>query len=97
MDHYVYVIELDDKIGPRDNPDYPCVYVGQSFFKPEERFEQHLAGTHASRHVRKYGKRLLPELYDHLNPCWSRWRAMDMEKLLGEELAEEGYTVYGAH
>ena len=35
---------------------------------PEERFANHKAGTKAAWVVKRYGLRLLPELYDQLNP-----------------------------
>ena len=35
---------------------------------PEERFANHKAGTKAAWIVKRYGLRLLPELYQHLNP-----------------------------
>ena len=35
---------------------------------PEERFANHKAGTKAAWVVKRYGLRLLPELYAHLNP-----------------------------
>ena len=35
---------------------------------PEERFRAHQRGEHAAWLVRKYGRRLLPELYKYFNP-----------------------------
>ena len=46
----------------------PCVYVGMTGLTPEERFANHKAGTKAAWIVKRYGLRLLPELYQHLNP-----------------------------
>jgi len=44
--------------------------------------------------VRKYGLKLMPELYEHLNPMPFE-AALQMEKELAEELRSEGYTVTG--
>jgi hypothetical protein len=44
--------------------------------------------------VRKYGVRLMPELYDHLNPVPFA-AAAQMEIELAEDLRVEGYTVTG--
>ena len=43
------------------------IYVGETGLTPEERFQQHLDGIHASWHVRERGLMLLPRLYSHLN------------------------------
>jgi hypothetical protein len=42
--------------------------VGLTGLSPEEPFENHLTGWKSSRLVEEYGVRLLPELYEHLNP-----------------------------
>ena len=95
--HYsVYVVLLSDEIGPRKNPDFPSVYVGQTGIRPQDRFRQHKEGYRSSRHVRNYGGRLLPQLYRHLNPLFSDERE-DAEADLAQELASQGYTVYGGH
>jgi predicted DNA-binding protein len=44
--------------------------------------------------VKKYGLRLMPELYQRLNPM-SFEAAAQMEKELAEDLRAEGYTVTG--
>ena len=75
--HNVYVILLDPKvarhptilrINPKRDPAKPCVYVGMSGLPPEHRFENHKHGYKAAWVVEKYGVRLMPELYEHLNP-----------------------------
>jgi hypothetical protein len=95
--YYVYVVELDDTVGPRRNPRYPSVYVGQSAVPPEERFRQHKDGHRASRYVRKHGKYLRPGLYRHFNPMATREEAVAMEQELARRLRNRGYTVYGGH
>ncbi|MFN3371405.1 MAG: hypothetical protein ACK4Z0_07750 [Sphingomonadaceae bacterium] len=71
-------------------------YVGESGYRPENRFAQHLAGTRASRVVRRRGVRLLPRLTRHLNPL-SRAEAKRLEPILAERLREAGLRVYGGH
>ena len=44
--------------------------------------------------VKSYGLRLLPELYEHLNPMPFE-AAAQMEKDLAEDLRRAGYTVHG--
>jgi len=46
--------------------------------------------------VRKYGVRLTPELYEHLNPMPFE-AAAQMELELAEDLRAAGYTVTGGH
>ena len=48
--------------------------------------------------VKKYGIRLLPDLYEYLNPIYSREEALEMEKRLAAELSGgKGYRVFGGH
>jgi hypothetical protein len=63
---------------------------------PEERFANHKAGTKAAWVVKRYGLRLLPELFEHLNPMPFE-AAAQMEKDLAEDLRRAGYTVTGGH
>ena len=46
--------------------------------------------------VKRYGIRLLPELYAHLNPMPFE-AAVQMEMDLAEDLRRAGYTVTGGH
>ena len=105
LHHNVYVILLDPKvarhptirrINPKRDPAKPCVYVGMSGLPPEHRFENHKHGYKAAWVVEKYGVRLLPELYAHLNPMPYE-AALQMELELAEDLRNEGYTVTGGH
>jgi hypothetical protein len=95
--YYVYVVELDDAVGPRRNPGYPSVYVGQSVVPPDERLRQHKDGYRSSRSVRKHGKHLRPGLYRRFNPMATRDEAVAMEQELARRLRNRGYTVYGGH
>ena len=77
-------------------PRNPCLYVGMTGLTPEEHFANHQAGTKAAVVVKRYGLRLLPELYEHLNPMPYE-AAAQMEKDLAEDLRRAGYTVTGGH
>jgi hypothetical protein len=97
QEYFVYVIELDDRAGPRRRSDHPNIYVGQSVHPPRVRFQQHLDGYKASRVVRRFGLHLRPGLYHSHNPLPSRQAALSMEKELTRRLKNRGYTVFGGH
>jgi hypothetical protein len=63
---------------------------------PEQRFENHKRGIKASSVVRRFGERLVPKLYAHLNPMTYE-DALQMEAQLAEELRGAGYQVFGGH
>jgi hypothetical protein len=101
--HHVYVVLLDKavlnerkvlKANPKRDSTKPCVYVGMTGISPIERFQNHKDGYKASHHVQKYGVKLLPDLYEYLNPMPYE-AAGQMEKDLAEDLREQGYTVCG--
>jgi len=103
--HNVYVVLLDPAAAnirsvraenPKRDPEKPCVYVGMTGLTPEERFENHKAGIKAASVVKRHGLRLLPELYEHLNPMPFE-AAARMEMDLAEDLRRAGYTVTGGH
>lgn len=81
---------------PSADPAKPCVYVGMSGLTPEARFANHKSGIKSARVVRRYGIRLLPELYVHLNPMPFE-AAAQMEMDLADDLRRAGYTVFGGH
>jgi len=60
----------------------------------EDRFKNHKQGRKSASVVEKYGIRLMPELYEYLNPMPFE-AAAQMEKDLAEDLRAEGYTVAG--
>jgi hypothetical protein len=60
----------------------------------DHRFENHKNGYKSARLVRKYGVRLLPELFEHLNPMPYE-HAVQMEKDLADDLRAQGYAVCG--
>lgn len=100
--HNVYVVELDRSV--RDdrrfagaNPDcsakLPCLYVGMTGLTPEERFARHKAGIQHSHIVKRYGLKLLPEMYEYLNPM-PYAAAAEMEAELADELRAAGHGVW---
>ena len=103
--HNVYVVLLEPATGkirkvraenPKRDPKKPCVYVGLTGLKPVERFANHKAGIKAASVVKRFGLRLLPDLYEHLNPMPFE-AAVEMEMDLAEDLRRAGYTVTGGH
>ena len=90
--HSVYVVYLrnprgDGKAG---------YYVGMTGLTPEERFENHKKGYKAAGVVKKYGERLMPKLYAHLNPMPYK-KAQFMEVALADSLRKRGFVVFGGH
>jgi hypothetical protein len=91
--HSVYVILLYDR--RRSEP--WGLYVGQTSRDPDLRFDQHKAGYKSSGAVRRFGRRLLPELTAHLNPMRA-WEALDLEAALAEAFRAAGVGwVEGGH
>jgi len=90
--HSVYVVYLrnpkgDGKAG---------YYVGMTGLSPEQRLQNHKNGVKAASVVRRFGERLVPKLYAHLNPM-PYDRAKDMEVYLADSLRKRGYVVFGGH
>ena len=103
--HSVYVVLLDPAAGRlrkvravnlAGGPNKPCVYLGMTGLTPDERFANHKQGIKDAWVVKRFGVRLLPELYRHLNPMPFE-AATQMEKDLAEDLRSAGYTVTGGH
>jgi hypothetical protein len=101
--HHVYIVLLDPAVGrlrkvraenSQRDPKKPCVYVGMTGLTPEERLANHKHGLKDASVVKRYGIRLLPELYAHLNPMPFE-AAAQMEQDLAEDLRRAGYTVTG--
>jgi hypothetical protein len=63
---------------------------------PEQRFQNHKAGIKAARVVKKFGERLVPRLYAHLNPMTYE-NALRMEGFLADSLRKRGFMVFGGH
>ena len=90
--HSVYVVYLrnprgDGKAG---------YYVGLTGLSPKQRFQNHKQGIKSARVVKRCGERLVPRLYEHLNPM-PYLKAKEMEVVLAESLRKRGYLVFGGH
>lgn len=99
----LYVIQLDplvrkdSKAFREKNTNYKadkhCLYVGSSAHTPEKRFAQHKAGEGANRYAKKYGLRLLPELYQN-QPILTANNYVEEEKAYAEALRIQGHAVW---
>ena len=90
--HNVYVVYLKN---PRSDG-RPGYYVGMTGLTPEERFTNHKAGIKAAGVVKRFGVRLVPKLYAHLNPMQYE-KAVRMEVALADSLRKRGFQVFGGH
>lgn len=90
--HSVYVVLLEGVPGGSGKD----VYVGLTGLTPEERFANHKKGYKKNSKVMKYGVRLLPQLFQYLNPM-SYDEACQMEQVLANKLTKDGFHVYGGH
>ncbi len=89
----VYVVQLSDSANH--------LYVGQTWYDPEERLAQHntgLAVFHAAKPF-KHGLRgvLRPDLYGHLPSFASQGPAEALEAKTARELKAAGFRVEGGH
>lgn len=90
--HSVYVVYLRNPAGDGK----AGYYVGMTGLTPEVRFENHKRGIKAASVVKRFGERLVPKLYAHLNPMTYE-EALAMEAQLAEELRAQGFQVFGGH
>ena len=100
--HNVYVVELDPQVmedrrfqraNPRWDGGQDCLYVGRTGLTPRRRFANHKAGHKANRYVRRYGRKLRPDLYRQYNPM--TWDEADRcERQLARELRDHGHAVW---
>src|SRR2546421_13041996 len=105
LHHSVYVILLSARalkessilrLNPKRDPVKPCVYVGMTGLPVDHRFENHKNGYKSAWVVKEYGVRLMPELYEHLNPMPFK-AAVQMEQELAEDLRAAGYFFIVRH
>lgn len=98
----VYVVELDPTVfvfhkfrEANSHCDKPkaCLYVGMTAHPPDVRFDQHKSGYKSGKYVKRYGQRLVPELYEHHNPLYYE-DACRVETHLAEALRNRGYAVW---
>ncbi len=89
----VYIVELDG------NPNH--LYVGQTWYLPEERLAQHhtgFAAFHAARIFKRGVRgRLRPDLYLQLPRVRSQAQAEALEARTAMELRRLGFRVEGGH
>ena len=90
--HSVYVVYLRNPLGDGK----AGYYVGMTGLTPERRFENHKAGRKCARIVKRFGERLVPKLYAHLNPM-TYAEAVEMEAHLAADLRRRGFQVFGGH
>jgi hypothetical protein len=99
----LYVIQLDplvrkdSKAFRKKNPNYKadkhCLYVGTTVLTPKERFDQHKAGIKSNRYAKKYGLKLLTELYRD-QPILTAKNYVKEEKAYAEALRIQGHAVW---
>ncbi len=89
----VYVIELDN------NSNY--VYVGQTWYTPDERLAQHntgLAVFHAARPFKRGSQGTLrPDLFAHMPRVKTQAQSEALEVTLAMQLKQAGFRVEGGH
>jgi predicted GIY-YIG superfamily endonuclease len=103
MVYNVYVIELDKKVlsskkfrekNPHMDNRKACYYVGQTTHDPSTRFKQHKMGYKSNRFAKKYGLRLVPQIFTRFNPISKRKQAEYIERWIAEKLREKGHGVW---
>jgi len=98
-----YVIELQDSVGPRVNPLYPWVYVGETSKPIDVRYREHAEGARRGRQrlfspvVHKHHLQLRPDLYEHLPTRLSTTSSKAAERELADRLRRIGFSVKGGH
>jgi len=90
--HSVYVVYLRNPRGDGT----AGYYVGMTGLAPEQRLRNHKNGVKAAGVVRRFGERLVPRLYAHLNPM-PYAKAKEMEVMLADSLRKRGFLVFGGH
>jgi hypothetical protein len=97
----VYVVLLDDYVGtlpqmrrrnPKRDPSKPCVYVGLTPLRVGRRFDFRGATPKTEWRVHQYGVRLMPELYENLNPMTDE-RALQTTRKVADDLRAKGFGV----
>ena len=94
MAYGVYVVELAFEAGPRRDARIPWVYVGSSARDPELRLAQHQRGYRSSRLVKRYARRLRPDLYEDLEPLRTPAEGVAAEGERARELAGCGFVAH---
>jgi hypothetical protein len=91
----VYVIELKDSVGPRTDPRFPNVYVGETGWSVSRRIKRHRAGgLYSASVVEKHFLRRRADLYRDEPTTADRKQSERNERALAERLHDAGYRVY---
>jgi hypothetical protein len=97
----VYVVLLDEYVGtlpqmrrrnPKRDPSKPFVYIGLTPLRVGRRFDFRGATPKYEWRVYYYGVRLMPELYETLNPMTLE-RALQTARKLADDLRAKGFGV----
>jgi hypothetical protein len=96
----VYVVLLDEYVGtlpqmrrrnPKHDPSKPCIYIGLTPLRVGRRFDFRGATPTTEWRVHQY-VRIMPGLYEHLNPM-THERALQKARKLAEDLRAKGFGV----
>ena len=100
--HYsIYVVLVDDYVGTlpsirRRNPNRdvskPCLYIGITPKRVGRRFDFRTATGGLEWRVRRFGFRLMPELYEQFSPM-AYETALQAAEQLAEDLRAKGFGV----
>ena len=97
----VYVVLLDEHIStlpqmrrrnPKRNLSKPYVYVELTLERIDRRFDFRRATIKAEWRVQRFAVRLMPDLYNHLNPMTFE-AAVQTARKLAEDLRAKGFGV----
>jgi hypothetical protein len=99
--HSVYVVLLDEYVGtlpqmrrrnPERDPSKPCMYVGLTPLRVGRRFDFRGATPKTEWRIHIYGVRLMPELYEDLNPMTPE-RALQTARKMADDLRAKGFGI----
>jgi hypothetical protein len=97
----VYVVLLDEYVGtlpqmrrrnPKHDSSKPCVYVGLTPLRVRSRFDFRGATPKTEWRVHKFDVRLMPQLYEHLNPVTPETTLQTARKV-ADDLRAKGFAV----
>ena len=97
----VYVVLLDEDIGtlpqmrrrnPKRDPSKPFVYVGLTPLRVNRRFDYRRVANKGEWRLHRFGLRLMPELFERLDPMTPE-KATHTARKLSEDLRAKGFGV----
>lgn len=92
--HHVYLVLLRGHPRCQENRGYG-LYVGETVHTPEKRFHHHRKGHYPSKHVKRYGDRLMTIFFQHLNPLGRNEAQNFLEQHIRDSLESAGVPVFG--